>query len=202
MSRVVLLPIGSLIVAITAGIISLYAVFRANKAHNEKLAADTVILLYSHFQTFSDVRVANWEVSHLFELASGYEQVCSNLLAAVQPLGEPRRHELLLKERAIALRIFDLFEQTLYQKVTADTYRDPYRSRFLQEVLDYFTGRWLRNPRLRYLWDDGLHEKFEPATVEYYNNHINGGDNSETIASSDPMGPYGSFTQFDTEAKS
>lgn len=68
------------------------------------------------------------------------------------------------------------------------------RERFLQEVLDYLTGRLLRNPRLLYLWSKSggnLQVFFEELTRKHYNDHILK-DLGEGISGNvDAAGPFG-----------
>lgn len=190
MSIATIVATGGFLTACVAVLISVYGALRAVHAHHETLATETVVQLYGHFQTLSDLRMANWELSHLFELPSNYDEVSRSLAVALGPLSEARQEELLLKERAIALRIFDLFEQVLYQKTTADRYHDPARREFLQSVLDYFTGRWLRNPRLVHLWRTAMSESYETATIAYYDRHVVDAIVAPEVLRLDAAGPY------------
>jgi len=101
-----------------------------------------------------------------------------------------RRYEAVVRERAIAVRIFELYEQTLYTLKTASEGHDRRRRAFLGEVLAYMEGRLLRNPRLRYLWDcegGNICVYFELATRKRYEEQVLAGCGSD---SDDPLGPF------------
>lgn len=60
------------------------------------------------------------------------------------------------------------------------------RKEFLKDVLTYFTGRLLQNPRLLYLWDKNggqLCSHYEKETIEYYDKNVLKGK-------MDSIGPY------------
>ena len=61
---------------------------------------------------------------------------------------------LVVKERAVAMMIFNLFEQVYYQLDVSARHGAPYERELLEKTRNYFTARLLTNPRLRYLWDD------------------------------------------------
>lgn len=180
----------SLVVAVTALGVSASAVLSAVRAHRDKATSDAVKLLYAQFQTFSDLRVENWQLAHIFEPPEYYDATCDALAAAANGVNAAKRAELGLKERAIALRIFDLFEQVIFERNVAGRNRDKDRVAFLNDVLTYFTGKWLRNPRLLYLWRSELHASFEPVTLEYHDTHVVSDDPSAPLAG-DAEGPYG-----------
>src|SRR5208282_4018412 len=93
------------------------------------------------------------EVAHLVALPNKYDEV--SLLVSRTFVGSSEKDlaVAMLKERFIANYIFTLFEEALYQKDrAANELVNSAKSKFNQEVLDYFTGRVLRNPRLLWYW--------------------------------------------------
>jgi hypothetical protein len=76
----------------------------------------------------------------------------------------------------------------MYQQRLAKKHHDQQRVQFLQEVLDYFTSEWLRNPRLLHLWETGLAHRYEDATVAYYGAHVLAGGAPALVR--DIEGPY------------
>lgn len=145
------------------------------------------------------MRLDNWELSHVLELPETYSEICRTLCSALGDVNDHHRAELLVRERAVAIRVFTLFEQTCYYRDSARKDGDRERLAFLEEVLAYFTNRLLLNPRLRYLWAKGggnLQIYFEPETVSFYTSCIStGGPNGDEVQGTslaiDSTGPYG-----------
>lgn len=143
----------------------------------------------------------HWSASHLLETPDNYALVKHHLGIALAPLTDAARSRLLLSERAVAIVIFDLFEETCYQHERATKQGDPDRVDFLKTVLDYFTGRLLANPRLRWLWSahgGNMRAFFELQTIELYEatlgdgSQLEVGDEENEI---DPSGPYLAATE-------
>lgn len=92
-----------------------------------------------------------------------------HLLEAEGPITEAARSRLYLKEHAMALHVCDIYEQTLLQRQLAETAGDKNRFKFLDMLAEYYEQRMLRNPRLRYHWDNGASDMMEetPTRVRY-----------------------------------
>jgi hypothetical protein len=185
-------PIVTLIavgVAIWAAMLARQAAARAHRDH-------TVSKLYGDFGSLARLRIEYWPAAHLLELPETYEAERARLEIALGRLGAERQQELLIRERGVALAIFSLFEETCYHRAHAESARDAARLVFLDDTLEYFTGRLLMNPRLRYLWRvDGanLRAYLEPHTRLLYESRClpesADGDGPARL-DIDPVGPY------------
>lgn len=138
----------------------------------------------------------HWKAVHLFEMPENYAFAKGHLTAAVMPLTDAERSQMLLCERSIAIAIFDVFEETYYHRERAKKHGDDDRVVFLDAVLTYFTGRLLANPRLRWLWSSrggNLCAFFEVDTIGLYDEalpdigELEVGDGVDQV---DPTGPY------------
>lgn len=107
------------------------------------------------------------EVGHIFALPQWYGQVSAEVAALASAKKVPKE-EFLLRERAAALLVFDIYEQTLYQWGQAARAGDGRRVEFLTMYLDYYEKKLLRNPRLRQLWDEGWSDIMENDTKDRY----------------------------------
>lgn len=154
----------ALVVAIWAARLSL-------KAEREAVNHGSVSDIFGEFRRLTELRLANWQHTHILEPPENYESTKELVRDAVGSLSDGERARYQLQERAVALAIFQLFEQVLYQRSEAERVGDQPRKDFLQDVADYMTGRLFRNPRLLYLWSEAggnLRADFEPSTREYY----------------------------------
>lgn len=134
----------------------------------------------------------NSNVMHVFSLSNVYNEVSHRVHAATRGLADSQKSQLILAERALADYIFTTFEYTLYEHRVAEEFHDISKKRFLQEVLDYFTSRLLRNPRLLYYWDEkegGLSLAYEEWTRKYYDAHVLHDPHIPLTESPDVAGP-------------
>jgi hypothetical protein len=100
-----------------------------------------------------------------------------------------------IKERFVANLIFTIFEQRLYDhnRASMPLFNSEKRA-FSQAVLNYFTGRVLRNPRLLWYWDEnggGLSTYYEADTKKYYEEHVLKDKNIPLKEVPDKVGPFG-----------
>ena len=180
--------------ALLAVVVATYAVHVSRRSEREVLHHDMVSGVYDEFDQLAQLRLDNWELSHLLELPETYEPVKEVLRRARSDTTDERHAELTVRERAVAIRVFTLFEQTCYYRTQADAQKDTTRAAFLDEVLAYFTGRLLRNPRLQFLWraDGGnLRSYFEESTIAYYDSCMAHVPDVADGSGVDPVGPYG-----------
>jgi hypothetical protein len=153
--------------------------------------AEVIKTEYDTFNELNKMQVEHFEQLHLYALEDNYSAISAQVALAVSPLDEQRRAELLLRERVTALYVFTMFEQALYRWEQSRHSFNSDRTNFMQAVVDYYTGRVLRNPRLLYLWGPGAMSKyFEVSTIEYYNQHVK----DLALAPRDPVGPFGPAT--------
>jgi hypothetical protein len=176
--------------------VSLSALYFAQSSARHVRHEDTIKSYYDQFDELGRLRMEYWDASHLLEMPDNYALAKHDISLALTPLTEPARHELLLRERAIATRIFTVFEETYYDRERAKKHGDDDRVEFLNEVLGYFTGRLLANPRLRWLWSHhggNLCAYFEPETLRLYDEALSDasclpvGDSADEV---DAVGPY------------
>lgn len=190
------MPSLEILVALASASLAGYSLYVSRRSEAHIRTIEAVTTLYDEFDALGQLRVDNWELAHLLELPENYESAWNNVRLAVGPLDDMRQHELLIRERAVANRIFSLFEQVHYYATQAKQEKRTERLAFLGEVLEYFTGRLLCNPRLRYIWDpDGGNAAayFEPDVLDLYRRSIKPiSDISPGLGSGnyDPDGPF------------
>jgi hypothetical protein len=186
----------TVIIAALAVVVSLYSLHVSRGSERQSREHDTVTSYYDEFDELAQLRMEYWQASHLLELPENYALAKQYLTLALTPLTAAARNQMLLRERAIATRIFSLFEQTCYYREQAEKQQDHDRVEFLDAVLTYFTGRLLANPRLRWLWSvDGgnLCAYFEPSTIGVYCESVIDACELQTgdgVNEVDPIGPY------------
>lgn len=180
------------IAALAALLVSLGSLAFTVMSNRETGERDAVKAAYDRFLEFGRHQAQFPETTHLFVLP----EVCGSTSAlvgvAVEKKPKEERALLLLKERGMAQYIFTHFESTLYDKQAADRFWDTTRANFQNEVLGYFTGRLLRNPRLLWYWDPqggNLAAEFEKGTVQYYNDNVLRHPKSPITQTPDAKGP-------------
>ena len=132
------------------------------------------------------------EISHLLVLPGKYESTARIVANATNGIDEKERSRFLLKESSVANYLFGIFELTFYQYNQAIEADDVARRDFYKEVLDYFTDRLLRNPRLLYFWSStggGLEDHFEEKTKKYYKDNVFGSSDNPLLYLPDAKGP-------------
>jgi hypothetical protein len=179
----------SAIAALLSIPLSILAVVLGLRVQRYALQSATIRDWYSSMNELSNLRITVWQISHLIELPDSYWREVARLKSAFASLSleELKKYEIL--ERAVAVRIFEIFEQTIYELRLASGTKDRKKVEFLGEVKQYLTGRLLRNPRLLYLWSPSggdLGTYFEPYTHEVYDREVA----SDPRTGLDPVGPY------------
>lgn len=145
--------IATVATSVAAIVLSVIALLSARNAtrHADRVARATRV--YDGYDALSKLRVEHWEQAHLLELPINYEEAVKTLKVALGQICPRRRDELLLRERAIATRIFTLYEEAWYDLKNAALARgDEERIHFQQEVVTYFSKQLMANPRLQHLW--------------------------------------------------
>jgi hypothetical protein len=182
-----------MVVAIIAVVISILTLYHAKLSHKDELRTLIVEKQYSAFDELAQTRLQNWELAHVFELSENYDKVITTLKSALNVLSEEKKAELILRERAIAMYIFQTYENSYYQWKNAIKAGDKERKNFLDEVLGYYAERLLRNPRLLYYWDKNggnLSGFFEEVTQQHYNDNVISKLGSELSNVQDENGPF------------
>ncbi len=170
-------------------ILSFLAYMKSNSHHEDSAKSSLIKSTYDEFLQLSQLQVDNHEQAHLFAVEGNYQ----NILNSVRILADGKDSSeiilLSLQERAVADRIFTQFEHAFYQLNHAKKFSDKSRINFLDQVLDYYTGRLLRNPRLVWFWSENggnLQAHYEVGTKDHYKNEIDG----ETLKGMDGKGPF------------
>jgi hypothetical protein len=174
------LSIAGLGISVMAVLISVWTARAEIRAERESLGAGEVTDIYADWRRITELRLDNWQHTHILEPPANYVRTKALLQAALPEMSEQDVARHLLQERAVALGVFQLFEQTLYQ-VEHAARTDRRREAFLRDVLDYMTSCLFQNPRLLFLWREdggGLAADFEDSTKAYYAAHVDAGDRS------------------------
>ena len=182
----------SRITSLIALVISIISLSYSYISSRESSASDAVKTSYSIFLDMSKMQQQNSKVMHVFALSNVYPEVARRVHAATKDLSDAEKNQLILAERSLADYIFTTFEYSLYEHKVAEQFHDTAKAKFLQEVLDYFTTRQLRNPRLLYYWNrdgGGLSVEYEDWTNKYYDEHVLHDKNQPLVETPDPTGP-------------
>lgn len=150
---------------------SIYSAQSTWRFSSDTISVQAIKGAYDTFYDINRMQLANPDVSHMFATPENYSTVISQVTETMVGTSVKEQSLLRLKERAVALALFTIFERNLYEWKQAEAVGDSKRAVFLQEVLNYFTGRLLRNPRLVYYWKltpGGLATYFETSTQQYY----------------------------------
>jgi hypothetical protein len=122
--------------------------------HQKRSTFDMIDGIYALCHRLHDQLHRDWCLSHLFCIGEDvYKDVRTRIAEATQAIGKDQ-DRLIVRERLFAIQVFIAYEQAYYQWKKSGVIPTP-RKRFMKEMLDYFTDRILRNPRLRaYLESD------------------------------------------------
>jgi hypothetical protein len=188
-----------IILSILALIVSSYAIWISRKSQNEATYFASIENQYNSFDKLADILSQNWELAHLAVLSERYDNMVLLIKQAVGTLSVKKQAEFFIREKIIAILIFQIYEKTLYLKNnykiiknTSTSLNNKYvqrRAIFIDEILNYFTKKLLRNPRLIYCWNvEKMMNYFEEETKEHYSKFVtNEGVNAIGI---DFVGPF------------
>jgi hypothetical protein len=170
--------------SLVAVAISVYAL-KAQKDLGHETATQTLIHdQYALCRVLDQMRVEFPETSHVLALpAQSGDNVWKNyhlFKAGVRKLlvkdggaaTDSDRAKLYLQEHAVALHVFDIYEQTMYQHSLAEEAGDKARAGVLSMLVEYYEKRMLRNPRLRFHWDNGGSDMMETSTRDRYDEKV------------------------------
>lgn len=187
------LDIISVVMSVIALSLSLYSVYVAKRSHDDRIRSNIVAQQFSVFDQLGKLRLENCELSHVFELPENYLDMCALCAKAITGQNSTAKSQMLLRERAVVMQIFQAYENAYYQWINAKEIKDKPRQLFLGEVLAYFTGRLLRNPRLLYYWAPAggrLCNFFELQTTAHYKKHVLEKLELDIAAIQDEKGPF------------
>jgi hypothetical protein len=192
----------SLFMSVVSLTVAGFSFYNAVSTRRDTARSQMIRDAYLTFYELNRLQLQNWQLSHLFAMPDLYARI-SIEVANWKSLSSEERSELLLKERAIALLIFTIYEQSFYQWKQSRDAGDVRRAGFLSEVLGYFTGRVLRNPRLLYYWcaeGDGLAAYFETETRKHYGDNVVNDTKAPLVIKPDFIGPFKGSANAQSEA--
>lgn len=176
--------------ALAVWIFSLLILFPEIQAWRTEVAIKDA---YSTFKELNETIQQHPELSHLYANPVNYEKTRELVAQQIVALDAPGKAKFLISEKNFSQRIFDFFEKTLYQWEEAKLSHNPKAEQFLKEVLDYLTGRLLRNPRLLFYWyseGGNLHVDYEDNTNHYYETHVLHDVAAPLTYKPDAIGPF------------
>lgn len=183
----------ALIAIVISVAFSILSIWFSLKTYSEASASQTIWSQYEHFANIVQAQIDHSQFSHLFTVPECYVTVLKQVNASIHDLSPQERLRLQLQERAMADYLLNEFEQSFYQIERVRPRFDTQSRKFYGEVLDYFTLRLLRNPRLLYYWSqDGgqLCYNYEPSTIAFYESKVLKNPSFPLKFDPDPIGPF------------
>jgi hypothetical protein len=104
-----------LIVAVMALVVSFTGQILTLRATLDQSMRDAVERSYSSWLQVSRMQADFADVAHMFALPDEYDNVSTRVRAAAGAVDEPTRAREQLRERAVAVYMFTMYEATLYQ---------------------------------------------------------------------------------------
>ncbi|HEY0554188.1 MAG TPA: hypothetical protein VGG20_07970, partial [Thermoanaerobaculia bacterium] len=142
----------ALLVSLIALLVSMASAYQSRSTARDTASTTIIRDEYAVFNDLAQTQVNNSECNHIFVLSPLYAYNSALVQDSVADRSPAMIKALQLKEGAIALMIFTRFEEAFYEWKQAVSSGDTDRASFMEEVLNYFTGRLLRNPRLLWYW--------------------------------------------------
>jgi hypothetical protein len=177
------------ILSLFAVILSLVAFYNSEQRRKKDVPFELIPKAYEKYYEMNKIQLEKWYLGHMFTTFDRYPEMKDLIAKGVGNLTNGKRAEYLSHERAVADFLFTYYEQTLLQwAATKDQER-----KILDDILSYFQGRLLRNPRLVYWWREsggGLETSYEKETREAWNTKVYAAikDGKDWC---DPRGPFG-----------
>lgn len=165
----------ALVISISSLVASVITYKTSISQHSDEWTATLIRHNYEDMLKLHELRATFPMQSHLFELGAQYDVVINIINESTKSMSKNKKTQYYLEERAMARRIFSMYEGAYYQYSNAKDQKDIYRMKFLGDVLFYFCDRLLTNPRLAWFWKSdggGLCAHYEVNTVAYYDKHV------------------------------
>ena len=181
------------IIAVAALVISIISATFTYRSYTDLASSEAIREQYQDFYQLAQVQAENAQLAHIFTLSDKYDEVFKQVKESASGLSGEERLKMILKERSLAMYIFTVFEHLVYQSYRVQSFGDQKRITFYREMLEYFTTKLLRNPRLLYFWDESggsLGQHYEVYTRDYYTAHVLQGV-SPINKFADIVGPFG-----------
>jgi hypothetical protein len=178
--------------ALLAIAVSAYSIWMTVSYNYEQSEHDSINNFYRTYFEMRRTEISVPETMHIFVLPDSYDSAHAQVRLSVSRIGSAERSLLVIKERAMADYVFTLFEYTLYDFQSASKFGNRERALFEKDVLEYFTRKLLRNPRLLWYWDERggkLSSEYEEITRQYYADHVLHDPKAPLIETPDPKGP-------------
>lgn len=106
--------IASLVLSLCAVVVAVWSARGLVRAEQEALGTAQVTDMYADFRRLTELRLDNWQHAHLLEPPGNYSRTKKLLTVALPGMSHEQIARHLIQERAIAIGVFQLFEQTLY----------------------------------------------------------------------------------------
>lgn len=142
MSMGIIISVIAILVSVGSAAFTIYI-------YRDEYAREALDSVYKNFSELGQLRLEHWDLAHLFELEENYTELSNQIKVALSPLEESKRYKFLIRERAVAMLIFSMFEQVLYQWMQAKSNKDKKRAKFYYDVLLYFGQRLLEVTQLK-----------------------------------------------------
>lgn len=170
------------VVSVAGILIAIVTLILQRRLEHETATQTLIHDQYALCRALDEMRVEHPDMSHMLALPAQnpkkpeqawdtYELFRNKVRRHVEsrgPINDGLRAEFYLREHAVALHVADIYEQTLLQHDLALKASDLRRAEILLGLLQYYEGRMLRNPRLRFHWDNGASDMMEKATRDRY----------------------------------
>ena len=177
------------ILSILALLVSFGSLYLNDAIHKESAESEVIKDAYLTFFSLDRLALDNWQLGHVFTTPDGYDSIMHKIHISTRGASAEKLIELKLKERALALQIFDYYEQTVFLLESSIRTKEQHRAQFLKAVESYFSGRLLRNPRLLYYWSI-LSDDYEDITKKYYHDNVLSNKETPLQISMDSQGPF------------
>jgi hypothetical protein len=187
------LDIVSLVISVLALATSVGSAYYVSMQHGDTEQATLLRQTYSDFAELNDVSIDNWESVYMFALPDQYESLVKSIGDVIARRSDSEKAQLKLRERAIAEAVFTRYEHAYYQWQHATHVGDKARETFLLQVLQYFTKKLLRNPRLLWYWSEhgaNLRAHFEADVTRYYDEQVLKDHANQIVKSPDAIGLF------------
>jgi hypothetical protein len=161
----------TLIVASISLVLAVGSAYLAWENRKRDIPFDVVSKDYERYYEIDRIELEYPHLTHMFVTDDKYEQIKALVRKAAADLNEAKASAYVLQERAVADFILSYYEQNL---VLWDNTGDK-EYQFIKDIIEYFEGRLLRNPRLVWWWQKdhgGLETSYDPDTRSRWLEHV------------------------------
>lgn len=188
----------TLLASVVAVLVSVFALKEQRSLGHETSTQTLIHDQYELCRVLDVLRVDHPEVSHMLALPAQtgtetwgnyylFKNHVRSLILAGGAVTDAAKMRLYLQEHAVALHVFDIYEQTLYQRELAEKAGDRNRFEVLNMLAEYYEGRMLRSPRLRFHWDHGGADMMEKSTRDRYDERVRKAYPNDPVDNKSPL---------------